>query len=157
MAAVTICSDFQFSSVQSLSHDPMNCSMPGLPFHHQLPEFSQTQDHWVGDAIRPSHPVIPFSSRLYSSPASGSLHVSQFFTSVGQSIGVSASALVLPMNVSDLFPLGWNGWISLQSKELSRVFSNATDQKHQFFSAQLFLIVQLLQPYMTTGKNHSLV
>ena len=77
-----------------------------------------------------------FSSFLQSFPASGSFPLSQFFASDGQSIGVSASASVLPMNIQDWFPLGWTGWISLQSKGLSRVFSNITVQKHQFFSTQ---------------------
>ena len=80
--------------------------------------------------------VIPFSSCLQSFPASGSFPMSQFFASGGQSIGVSASASVLPMNIRDQFPLGWTDWISLQSKGPSRVFSNSTVQKHQFFGAQ---------------------
>ena len=83
--------------------------------------------------------VVPFSSRLQPFSASGSFPVSQFFTSGGQNIGVSASAPVLPMNIQDWFPLKWTGWISLQSKGLSRVFSNTTVQKHQFFCAQLSL------------------
>ena len=86
-----------------------------------------------------SSSVIPFSSSLQSFPASGSFPLSQFFISGGQSIRVSASASVLPMNIQDWFPLGWTGWISLLSKGLSRVFSNATVQKHQFFGAQLSL------------------
>ena len=94
--------------------------------------------------IRWCHPtisssVIPFSSHLQSFPASGSFPMSQFFTSGGQSIGVSASTSVLPMNIQDLSPLGWTGWISLLSQGLSRVFSNTTVQKHQFFSTQLSL------------------
>ena len=100
-----------------------------------------------------SSSVIPFSSCLQSFPTSGSFPMSQFFTSSGQSIWVSASASVLPMNSQDWFPLGWTGWIFLQSKGLSRVFSNTTVQKHQFFSAQLAFIVQLSHPYMTTGKT----
>ena len=84
-----------------------------------------------------SSPDIPFSSLLQSLPASGSFPISLFFTSGGQSIGVSASASVLPVNIQDWFPLGWNSLISLQSKGLSRVFSNTTVQKHQFFGAQL--------------------
>ena len=114
--------------------DPMNCSMPGLPVHHQLPEFTQTHVHRVGlDGV--GHPVIssslvPFSSCLQSFPASGSFPVSQLFTSGGQSIGASASASVLPMNIQDWFPLGLTGLISLQSKGLSRVFSNTTIWKH---------------------------
>ena len=83
--------------------------------------------------------VVPFSSHLQSFPASGSFPMSQLFTSGSQSTGVSASASVLTMNIQDWFPLGWTGWMSLQSKGLSRVFSNTTVQKHQFFSAQLSL------------------
>ena len=82
-----------------------------------------------------SSSVVPFS-RLQSFPASGSFQISQFFASGVQSIGVSASASVLPMTIQGWFPLGWTGWISLQSKGLSRLFSNTTVQKHQFFSAQ---------------------
>ena len=86
-----------------------------------------------------SSSVIHFSSYLQSFPASGSFSMSQLFASDGQSIRVSASTSVLPMNIQDWFPLGWTGWISLQSKGLSRVFSNTTVQKHQFFGAQLSL------------------
>ena len=92
---------------------------------------------WYHPTISSS--VIPFSTYLQSFPASESFPMSQFFSSGGQSIGVSASALVLPMNTQDWFPLGWTGWISLQSKGLSRVFSNTTVQKHQFFGAKLSL------------------
>ena len=80
--------------------DPMDYSTAGFPVHHQLPELTQTHVHWVGDAIQPSHPVVPFFSHLQSFPASGSFPMSQLFTSGGQSIGVSASASVLPMNYS---------------------------------------------------------
>ena len=115
--------------------DPMDQSMPGLPVHHQLTESTQTQLQSVGDAIQLSKSsVIPFSSCLQSFPASGSFQISQLFASGSQSIGVSASASVLPMNTQDYL---WTGWISLQSKGLSRVFSNTTVQKHQFFGAQL--------------------
>ena len=185
----------------------MNRSTPGLPVHHQLPGFTQTHVHWVGDAIQKSHPlsspsppalnlsqhqfsfqfqfirsvmsdslqphelqhtrplcpsptpevhpnpcplswwchptisssVILFSSCPQSFPASGSSQMSQLFISGGQSIGVSASTFVLPKNIQDWFPLGWTGWISLQSKGLSRVFSITTVQKHQFFSPHLSL------------------
>ena len=86
-----------------------------------------------------SSSVVPFSSCPQSFPASVHFQMSQVFTSGGQSIRVSASASVLPMNIQDLFPLGWTGWISLQSKGLSRVFSNTTVQKHQFFGTQLSL------------------
>ena len=83
--------------------------------------------------------IVPFSSCLRSFPASGSFPMSQFFMSGGQSTGASASALLLPMNIKDWFHLGLTGWISLQSKGLSRVFSNTTVQKHQFLSTQLSL------------------
>ena len=86
---------------------------------------------WCHPAISSS--VVPFSSRLQSFPASGSFQMSQLFTLGGQSIGVSASTSVLPMNTQEWSPLGWTGWISLQSKGLSRVFSNSTVQKPQFF------------------------
>ena len=90
---------------------------------------------WCHPAISSS--VIPFSSCPQSLPASESFPMSQLFSWGGQSIGVSAFALVLPMNTHDWSPLGWTGWISLQSKGLSRVFSNTTVQKHQFIGAQL--------------------
>ena len=118
----------------------MACSTPGLPVHYQLKEFTQTHVHWVSDTIQPPHPLsIPLFSHLQTFPASESFPMSQLFAWGGQSIGVSASASVLPMNIQDWFLLGWTGWISLQSKGLSRVFFNTTVQKHQFFSAQLSL------------------
>ena len=99
----------------------------------------------------------PLSSHLQSFPASGSFQMSQFFTSGGQSIRVSASASVLPMNIQDRFPLGWTGWISLQSKELSRVFSNTIVQKNQFFCTQLsFFSFSTLTSIHDYWKNHSL-
>ena len=122
----------QFSSASLCN--PMDCTMPGFPVYHQLPELTQTHIHRVGDAFSPS--IFPFSSHLRSFPESWSFPMSQFFTSSGQSIGVSASASVLSVNIQDWFPLGWTCWISLQSKRLSKVFSNTTFQKHQFFSAQ---------------------
>ena len=94
------------------------------------------------ESVMPSNHLIlcrPLSSHLQSFPAAGSFPVSQFFASGGQSIGVSASASVLPMNIQDRFPLGWTGWISLQSKGFSRVSYNTTVQKYQFFNAQLSL------------------
>ena len=109
--------------------DPMNRSTPGLPVHHQLLEFTETHVHWVGDAIQPSQ-------RQRSLPASESFPMSQLFSWGGQSIGVSALASFLSKNTQGWSPLEWTGWISLQSKGLSRVFSNTTVQKHQFFDAQ---------------------
>ena len=130
--------------------DPMNHSPPGFPVHHQLLEFTQTHVHWVGDchpAISSS--VVPFSSCPQPLPASGSFPVSQLFAWGGQSIGVSALASVLPVNTQDWSPLGWTGWISLQSKGLWRVFSNTTVQKHQFFGAQLSF-----SPTLTSVHDH---
>ena len=106
---------------------------------------------WCHPTISSS--VIPFSSHLQSFPASGSFPMSQLFASGSQSIGVSASTSVPPVNTQDWSPLGWTGWISLQSKGLSRVFSNATVQKHQHSA---FFIIQLSHPYMTTGKTIAL-
>ena len=108
---------------------------------------------WCHPTISSS--VAPFSSRLQSFPASGFFPVSQQFTSGGQRTGVSASASVLPMDIQDWFPLGWTGWISLQSRGLSRVLSITTVQKHQFFVLS-FLYRPTLTSYMTTGKTRAL-
>ena len=129
----------QFSSVaQSCPTlcNPMNRSTPGLPVHHQLQDFTQTHVHRVSDAIQLSHPVVPFSSCPQSLPASESFPVSQLFAWGGQSTGVSALESLLPKNTQDWSPLEWTGWMSLQSKGLSRVFSNITAQKDQFFGTQ---------------------
>jgi len=137
-----MCIYVQFSSVaQSCPTlcNPMNRSTPGLPVHHQLLECTQTHVHWVGDPIQPSHPLSAPSPPAFNLSQHQSLFQRcQLFASGGQSIGVSASTSVL-VNIQDWSPLGWTGWISLQSKGLSRVFSNTTVQKHQFFSAQLSL------------------
>ena len=131
----------QFSgSVVSNSLQPHRLQHTRLPCPSSTPRTcsnSCPSSRWCHPSI-PSF-VIPFSC-LQSFPASGSFPVSQFFTSGGQSVRVWASASVLPMNIQDWFPLGWTGWISLQSKGLSRVFFNATVQKHQFFGAQLSLL-----------------
>ena len=130
----------QFSSITQSCPTlrPRACSRPDLPVHQQLPEFIQTHVHWICDAILTSHPVILFSFCIQAFPASESFPGSQLFTSGDQSIGISASVSVLPMNIQDWFPLGWTCWISLQSKGLSRVFFN-TAQKHQFFGIQVSL------------------
>ena len=135
---------FQFSSItQSCPTfcNPMDCSTLGFPVHHQHLYLAQTHVHRVSDAIQPSHLLSSPSppAFLQSFPASGSFPRSQFFASGGQSIGVSASALVLLINIQDWFPLGLTGWISLQSKGLSRVVFTNTVQKYQFFSAHLSL------------------
>ena len=128
----------QFSrSVVSVSLRPCGLQHSRLPCPSPTPgaySNSCPSCQWCHPTI--SYSVIPFSSCLQSFPASGSFPVSQFFTSSGQSIGVSASPSVLPMNIQDWFPLGWTGWISLQSTRLSRVFYSTAVWKHQFFSAQ---------------------
>ena len=116
-----------------LQHARPPCPSPTPGVYPDSCPFSR----WCHQTISSS--VVPFSSCLQSFPTSGSFQMSQFFTSGGKNIGVSASASVLPMNTQDWSPLGWTGWISLQSKGLTRVFSNTTIQKHQFFCAQLSL------------------
>ena len=130
----------QFSSVTQLCPtlcDPMNCSTPGLPVHHQLPEFTQTHVCQVGDAIQPSHPQsspsplppVPPSIRVFSNESTLRMRWPKYW---------SFSFSIIPSKEHPgLISLEWTGWISLQSKGLSRVFSNTTVQKHQFFSAQL--------------------
>ena len=115
----------------------MNRSTPGLPVHHQLPEFTQTHNpssQWCHPAISSS--VVPFSSCPQSLPASKSFPMSQLFSWGGQSTEVSALASFLPKKSQGWSPSEWAGWISLQSEGLSRVFSNSTVQKHQFFGTQ---------------------
>ena len=131
----------QFSTVQLLNHVQIfvtpwtaactaPCLSPTLGVYSNSYPFSQSCHPTI------SFSVIPFSSHLQSSPASGSFLMSQFFSSGGQNIGVSPSASVLPMNIQDWYPLGLTGLISLQAKGLARVFSNTTTGKHQFFSTQ---------------------
>ena len=132
-------SSVQFSCSSCLTLcDPMDCSTPGFQVHQQFLELAQTHVHQVGDASNHLSSIVPFSSCLQSFPASGSFPMSQFLASGGQSIEASTLASVLPMNIQDWFPLGSTGLVS-QSKGLSKVFSNTTVQKHQFFSAQLSL------------------
>jgi len=148
----------QFSSVQLLSHVQLfvtpwiavrqaSCPTPTPRAHPNSCPLSR----WCHPTISSS--LVPFSSCLQSFPASGSFQMSQFCTSGGQSIGVSASTSVPPMNTQDWSPLGWTGWISLQSKGLSRVFSNSVVQKRQFFS---FLNSPTLTSIPDYWKNHSL-
>ena len=150
-----------FSSVQFSCSVVSNSLWPHEPQHIRPPCPSPTAgvypnpcplSWWCHPTISSS--VIPFSSCPQSFPASGFFPMSQLFSSGGQSIGVSASTSVLPMNTQDWSALGWTGWISLQSKGLSRVFSNITVQKHQFFGARLY------SPILTSiygyWKNHSL-
>ena len=135
---------FQFSSVQSLSHVWLFAAS-WIAAHQASLSITNSWSLLKFMSIESAMPssisssVVPFSSCLQSFPASGFFQMSQFFASGGQSIGVSASASVFPMNIQDWFPWGFTGLISLQSKGLSRVFSNTTVQKHQFFGAQLSL------------------
>ena len=139
LSSSTFSSSVQFSLVAQSCSTPcntMDCSTPGLPVHHQLPEFTQTHVHWVSNAIQPSYPPSsPFSPTFHLSKCQ-SLSKWVIFSSDGQSIGVSASTSVLLMNIQDWLPLEWTVWIFLLSKGHSRVFCNTTQQKHQFFSAQ---------------------
>ena len=123
----------QFSRLHESQHTGPPCPSPTPRAYSNSCPLSW----WCHPTISSS--VLPFSSCPQSFPASGSFQMSQLFTSGGQSIGASASTSVLPMNAQDWFPLGWTGWISLQSKGLSRVFSNTTVQKPQLFGAQLSL------------------
>ena len=128
--------DLKFSSIQSLSciqrfETPWTAAWQGSL---SITNYRSLLKHTSIESLMPFNHLIlcwPFSTRFESFPASGSFQMSQFFTSGGQSTRVSASAWVLPMNIQDWFPLGWTDWISLQSRRLSRVFSNTTVQKHQ--------------------------
>ena len=131
-----------------LQHARPPCPSPTPEVHSNPCPSSQ----WCHPTICSS--VVPFSSCPQSFPASGSFQMNQVFSSGGQSLGVSASTSVLPMNTQD-WSLGWTGWISSQSKGLSRVFSNTTVKKHQFFGAQLSSQSNS-HPYMTTGKTIAL-
>ena len=134
--------NYQFSSVQSLSRAQLFVT-PWIAACQASLSITNSRSSLKPMSIESVMPsshlssVVPFSSWPQSLPASESFPVSQLFTWGGQSIGISASVSVLPMNTQDWSPLGWTGWISLQSKGLSRVFSNTTVQKHQFFSTQL--------------------
>ena len=149
-------SSVQFSRpVMSNSLRPQDCSIPVFPVHHQLPELTQTHILPVGDAIQSSPPLSsPSSSAFNLSQHQGIFQWVSSSHQVAKGIAASASASVLPMKTQDWFPLGWTAFISLQSRGLSRVFSNITIQKHQFFSTQL-----LCSPTLTSKhdywKNHS--
>ena len=145
----------QFSSVDQSCPtlwDPMNCSTPGLSVHHQLLESTQTHVYWVSDAISSS--VVPFSFYPQSFPASGSFQVSQFFCVLWPKDCSFSFKNILSMNTQDWFPLGWTGWISSQSKGLSRVFSNTTVKN--ISSALSFLYSPTLTSIHDHWKNHSL-
>ena len=159
IAQKTLLSSVQFScSVVSDSLRPHGCSNTRPTCSSATPRVYSNScplSQWCHPTISSS--VVPYSSCLQSFQASGSFPMSQFFISGGQSIGVSASASVLPMNIQNWFSLGWTGCISLQSKGLSRVFSNTTVQKHQLFSALSFLYGPTLTSIHDYWKNHSFV
>ena len=136
---------------------PHGLQHPRLPCPSPTPRACSSScplSRWCHPIISSS--VIPFSSCLQSFLTSGSFPVSQFFPSSSQSNGASISTLALPMNIQDWFPLGLTGYIFLKSKGLSRVFSNTTVHKHQFFGASAFFIVQLSHSYMSTTKTITL-
>ena len=149
-----------FSSVTQLCPTSNSLQAHGLQ-HARIPDPSPIPGAYSNSCLLSwwchatiSSAVVPFSSHLQSFPASGSFPVSQLFASGGQSIGASASASVPPMNIQDWFPLGWTGWISLESKGLSSVLQHHSS-KASILWCSAFLIVQLSHPYMTTGKNYS--
>ena len=147
----------QFSSVSQSCLtlcDPLDCSIPGFPVPSPAPGTCSNSRPLSWSCHSTITSSVLFSSCLQSFAASGSFLVSQLFASGGQSIGASASASVLPMNIQDQFPLGLTGLISLQSKGLSRVFSNITVQKHQFFSTQLSLWSSFHTCSFPYKKNH---
>ena len=149
----------QFSSVTQVCLtlcDLMDCRMPGLPVHHQLPEFTQIHVHRVGDAIHLtiSSSVIPFSSCLQFFSAWRSFPMSQF-TSSGQSTGASALASVFPVNIQDWFPLVLTSLISLLPKGLKSLFQRHSS-KVSILQCSAFFMVQFLHPYMTAGKTIAL-
>ena len=147
----------QFSSVaQSCPTlcNPMDHSTPGFPVHHQPPEFTQTHVHWVGGVIQPSHPLLSASPpALNLSQHQGLFKWVSSSHQVAKSIGVSASASDLPMNIQDWFPLGLTGLISLQSKGLSKSLLQHHSSKASIFQCSAFFMAQLSHPYMTTGKT----
>ena len=120
--------------------DSIDWSMTGFPVHHQLLELAQTHVHWVGDAIQPPHPLSsPSPPALKLSQHQGLFQWVNFLHQVTKVLEFQLPASFLPMNIQGWFPLGLIGWTSLQSKVLSRVFSNSTIEKYQFFSTQPFL------------------
>ena len=149
----------QFSSVPQLCltfSDPMDCSMPGFPAHHQFPELAQAHVHRVSDTIQPSHPVISFSSRLQSFPASEPFPMIRHFASGGQSTGASASASILPKNIQDWFPLGFDWMDLLAVKGTLKSLIQHHSSKASILQHSAFLTVKLSHPYMITGKTTAL-
>jgi len=146
-----VCGDsVQFSS---FAQSCLDCSTPGFPVHHQLTELAQTHVHQVSDVIQSSHPLLS-PSHAFNLSQHQSFPRSQFFASGSQSIGVSASVSVLPMNNQDWSPLGWTGWISLWSKRTSRVFSNTSVESINSLALS-FVYSPALTSIHDYWKNHS--
>ena len=149
----------QFSSVAQSClalFNPVNCSTPGLPVHHQLRESTQTHVHWVGDAIQPSHPLLSPSPPAHNlSQHQGFFQMSQLFASGGQSVGGSASASFLSMNIQDWSPLGWTGWSPCSPRD-----SQESSSTPQFKSTNSLVLSFFYSPTLTSihdhWKNHSL-
>ena len=142
----------QFSSVSQSCPtlcDPMNCSTPGLPVHHQLPEFTQTHVHWVGDAIQTYHPLSTPSPPAFDLSQHQGLFKSQLFASGGQNSGVSVLTSVLPMNTQDRFPLGWTGWSSCSPRD-----SQESSPTPQFKSVNSSVLSPLYSPTLTSIYDH---
>ena len=150
----------QFSSVAHrvwLFMTPgVDCSTPGLPVHCQLPESTQAHAHWVSDAIQSSHPLSSPSPPTFSLSQHQGLFKCQLFISGGQSIGVSASTSVLPMNIQDWFPLEFTGFDLLAVQVTLKSLLQHHSSKASILWYSAFFIVQLSHPYETTGRNHSL-
>ena len=134
----TYISSVQLLSCVRLFWDTIDCSTPGFPVHHQLPELTQTHVHWVSDAIQPSHPLSSPSPAFNLSQHRGLFQWGFCLHQVAKVLEFQLQH-VLQMNIQNWSPWGWTGWISLQSKGLSRIFSSTTVQKHQFFGTQLSL------------------
>ena len=141
---------FNHQSCRTLCN-PIDCNMPGFPVLHHLPELAQTHVHRVSDAIQPFHTLSSLSHPAFNLSQHQSFLMSWLFASGGQSIGTLAS--VFPMNIQDWFPLGLTGLISLQTKGLSRVFSQHHSSKASILWWSAFFMVQFSYPYVTTGKT----
>ena len=158
--AEDVCMLSRFSSVRSLSRvplcDPMNCSTPGLPVYHQLPEFTQTHIHWVSDAIQPSHPLSSPSPPGPNPSRSEYFPMSQLFAWSGQSIGVSALASFLPKKSQGWSPLEWTGLDLLVVQGTLKSLLQHYSSKASILRHSAFFTVQISHPYMTTGKTIAL-
>ena len=134
----------------------MDCTMPGNPVLHYLPEFAQTHVHWIDDTIQPSHPLLTPSPLSLNLSQHQSFPVSQFFLSAGQSVGASAWASVLPMNIQDWFPLGLTGLISLQSKGLSSLLQHHSSKASILRCSAFFMVFTFPICWMNSSRSLNL-